>query len=110
VVRDFLLRTDGSARDAASRVELAADILGKAQQTINTLPGTINSLALEVAQLSGQLTNLADVTRAVGELRFSLDGMRTSLVQFSPLPQAPPTAGPTGIFKVFRKRRRSSGN
>ena len=117
-VRDFLTRANVAAADTASRMELASDILGKAQQTIDKLPGTINTLAQEVTDLSAQLTNLADVTNAISELRASLDRVRTSLeaslpirhsASQSPPPQSPPLLRRTGIFKAFRKRGTSTG-
>jgi hypothetical protein len=99
VVRDFLAKTSASAADTANRVELAADILGRAQQTID-------ALAPRVTDLSGQLTNLTDVTNAVGELRASLDQVRTALETGRPARRSSRVGA---VFKVFRKRGTPAG-
>ena len=44
-VRDFLTRSSADAAGTAGRVEAAGDILGRAQQAIDRLPGTIDALA-----------------------------------------------------------------
>jgi methyl-accepting chemotaxis protein len=121
-VRDFLTRTSANAADTASRVEAAADILGKAQLAIDSLPDKVDVLAQQVTGLSGQLADITDVITAIGELRASLDRVRTSLDAGrttrrsppsspppSPPPQSPPQTGRTGIFKVFRRRGTPSG-
>lgn len=78
-VRTSVDTLSATAAGYVSRAEVAADILGQAQQAIEGLPAVVTALQAEVGSLGGQLASLQQVTRAVADLRLSLDALRQSL-------------------------------
>ena len=60
-MRDVLIDVSGTAAAYAYRVELAADILGQAQEILNRhLPNAINGMTSAVVELRGDVTSLGD--------------------------------------------------
>jgi hypothetical protein len=85
-VRESVGTVGAAAASYVNRTEVAADVLGQAQQTIAGLPDVIATLRADVqvlggdvTALGGQLADLDRVTRAVADLQLSLDAMRQSL-------------------------------
>lgn len=78
-MRESIGTVGATAASYVSRTEVAADVLGQAQQTIAGLPEVVAALRADVAAVGGQLADLDRVTRAVAELQLSLDAMRQSL-------------------------------
>lgn len=105
-VRESMGTVGATAASYVNRTEVAADVLGQAQQTIAGLPDVVaalradvQSLGGDVTALGGQLANLDQVTRAVADLQFSLDAMRQSLdAAVAGLGVPPPQRGLTALL------------
>jgi hypothetical protein len=118
-VRESIGTVGAAAASYASRTEVAADVLGQAQQTIAGLPDVVaelradvRSLGGDVTALGGQLADLDRVIRAVADLQLSLDAMRQSLdAAVAGLGTPPPPRGLaavlTGMFTTASRKARN---
>jgi hypothetical protein len=112
-VRESIGTVGTAAASYVNRTEVAADVLGQAQQTIAGLPAVVTelradvqSLGGDVTALAGQLANLERVTRAVAELQLSLDAMRQSLdAAIAGLGTPPPPRGLAAVLTGMFTRR-----
>ena len=66
-VRASLVEVTSAAVWSASRAEVAADILGQAQQALIGLPGAVAELRTGVGDIGSQIMNLTDAISAAGD-------------------------------------------
>ena len=79
-VRDSLGEVTSAAVWSASRAEVAADILGQAQQALIGLPGAVAELRTGVGDIGSQIMNLTDAITAAGD---AADRLLTAVQQQS---------------------------
>jgi methyl-accepting chemotaxis protein len=79
-VRDSLGEVTSAAVWSASRAEVAADILGQAQQALIGLPGAVAELRTGVGDIGSQIMNLTDAITAAGN---AADRLLTAVQQQS---------------------------
>jgi hypothetical protein len=78
-VRDSVHTVGATAASYVTRTELAADILGQAQQSVLAMPDAVEALRAEVTSMGTGLSNLTEALTTLDGLRRSVDALRRSM-------------------------------
>lgn len=98
-VRDSVHTVGATAASYVTRTELAADILGQAQQSVLAMPDAVEALRTDVASMGAGLFGLTEALTTLDGLRRSVDALRRSLdaaQAASDVSSAAKDAGPAG--------------